>query len=155
MNYIKIDSCDFNNGTGARVTIWVAGCDLKCVGCHNYESWDFNSGKEFGEEELLLVKKMLSDNHIRGLSILGGEPLHQKNRDVVFGICDYVRDNFPKKDIWIWTGYDSKTLPVIPNCDVLIDGRFDSSRPTIKKFRGSDNQHMFRVLKDRELVLVD
>ncbi len=155
MNYIKIDSCDFNNGDGARVTLWVAGCDLKCVGCHNYESWNFESGKEFKNEDFYLLKKLLSDKHIKGLSILGGEALHQKNRDKVFEICEYVKKNFKNKDIWVWTGYTIEELEKIPNCDILIEGRFDKTKPTVKKFRGSDNQKMFKVVNSKEVVLID
>lgn len=145
MNYLKIDDCDLNNGIGARVTLWVSGCDLHCKGCHNSIAWDFNKGNKFTEESLQLLFNLLKDDYIKGLSILGGEPLHKSNIDTVMNICSKVKEKYPNKDIWIWTGYTVDSLEKLPNVDYIIDGKFDINRPTNKKWRGSDNQRLFSV----------
>lgn len=155
MNYLKIDSCDLNNGEGVRVTLWVAGCDLHCNGCHNYESWNFDSGNKFENKDLEKILKLLNESHIKGLSILGGEPLHKKNINKIVEICNIVRKENPTKDIWIWTGYKIEELELLPNCDILIDGKFDISKPTTKKFRGSDNQRMFYIKNSLVSKMVD
>lgn len=154
MNYLKIDSCDLNNGIGCRVTLWVSGCDLYCYGCHNYESWNFCSGNKFDESAKNKLFNLISSDYIDGLSILGGEPLHEKNIDDVLSLCEEVKSKFPNKDIWIWTGYKIEDIRKIPNCDIIIDGRYDKNNPTDKKWRGSDNQRMFSV-KNGKLEQLD
>ncbi|MGL4450503.1 MAG: anaerobic ribonucleoside-triphosphate reductase activating protein [Paraclostridium sp.] len=145
MNYIKIDSCDMNNGDGCRVVLWVSGCDLNCDGCHNDEYKDFSCGNKFTDKELNYICELLNDNYISGLSILGGEPLHKNNIFKVTEICNYVKEKYPNKDIWLWTGYNIEKLPFIPNVDILIDGKYNRNLPTNKKWRGSDNQRMFKI----------
>lgn len=154
MRYLKIDDCDLNNGKGARVTLWVSGCDLYCEGCHNSVAWDFKKGNVFTDKTLDLLFSLLSSDYISGLSILGGEPLHINNRDVVIDICNKVKDKLPNKDIWLWTGYTVESLEKLPNVDCIIDGKFNINKPTKKKWRGSDNQRFFKV-KDGKLNLID
>lgn len=149
MNYAKIDICDLNNGEGARVTLWVTGCPLHCKGCHNKEIWDKNSGEWFDYKTMERLLDLLEDKYIKGLSILGGEPLAPYNREMVEVICDNVKLFLPDKDIWLWTGYDIVEYEAIvgklPDVDYIIDGRYDSDLPTTKKWRGSDNQRMFKI----------
>lgn len=159
MNYIKIDSCDLNNGDGTRVTLWVSGCNIRCDGCHNSQIWDFASGREFTKETMEELKRLLSDKFITGLSILGGEPLAPPNRDTVIEICKEIKSSFPDKDIWLWTGYDIIDYNAlghfdIPDVDYIIDGYYNKNKPTTKKWRGSDNQRMFKKVGDN-LCLID
>lgn len=154
MNYLKIDSCDLNNGDGTRVTLWVSGCDLYCEGCHNYESWNFKSGKVFDNKAKDVLFKYLDNLYVDGLSILGGEALHKNNVDDIISLCEEVRGKFKDKSIWVWTGYTVESLEKIPNCDILIDGKYEMNNPTNKKWRGSDNQRMFKVDKG-EYILID
>lgn len=145
MNYININKCDLNNGNGVRVTLWVSGCEFHCEDCHNKSAWNFNVGNKFDKKAMDTLVEYLSDKYVNGLSILGGEPLHDKNIDKVCEICDIVKQLFPNKDIWIWTGYKIEDLKRIPNCDIIIDGLYQKDNPTKKKWRGSDNQRMFHV----------
>lgn len=153
MNYLKIDSCDLNNGIGCRVSLWVSGCDLHCNGCHNYESWNFTSGKKFDESAKEYILELISSEYIDGLSILGGEPLHKNNIDSIMDLCKEIKNKYPNKDIWIWTGYKIEDLSEIPNCDIIIDGKYDEDNPTNKKWRGSDNQRMIKINKGKIEIL--
>lgn len=144
MNYQKIERCSYNNGDGSRVVLWVNGCTFRCKGCHNEELFPFDGGQRFTNVTLDTLISYLKDKYISGLSILGGEPLHPKNIEKVCSICNIVKKAVPNKDIWIWTGYKMEELTNIPNCDIIIDGRFEIDNPTKKKWRGSDNQRMFK-----------
>lgn len=151
MNYMKIEDCSLVNGDGARVVLWVSGCNFHCSGCHNQESWDFNAGKEFTDDSMKELVRLVGDKFISGLSILGGEPLAPQNRECVIKICKNIKALFPDKDIWLWTGYDIVDYNAIghfeiPDVDYIIDGVYDESKPTKKKWRGSDNQRMIRKL---------
>lgn len=145
MNYLKIDDCDLNNGVGTRVTLWVSGCDFRCIGCHNSDYWDYECGKEFNIYTIEYLKKLLNNKYITGLSILGGEPLAPKNRNYIIKLCDTIKKEFPNKDIWLWTGYKIENLDkdILKDIDVIIDGQFEINNPTNKKWRGSDNQRMW------------
>lgn len=153
MNYLKIDDCDLNNGIGTRVTLWVAGCDFHCKGCHNSNYWDYECGQTFTQDTIVYLKKLLKNKYITGLSILGGEPLSIKNKNEVYNLCEIIKKEFPQKDIWVWTGYKVEDIK-IPNVDYIIDGQFEINNPTNKKWRGSDNQRLFKIING-ELKLID
>lgn len=154
MKYLKIDNCDLNNGVGARITLWVSGCDLYCKGCHNSIAWDFNKGIEYTESTKNTIIELLKNKYIAGLSILGGEPLHPRNREYIYDLCNTVKEKFNNKDIWIWTGYDITSFDILPNSDYIIDGKFNIDKPTKKKWRGSDNQRFFKI-ENGNLKLID
>lgn len=106
MNYATIKKTDVANGPGIRVSLFVSGCTHACRGCFNSEAWDFCYGRNFGaeaEEELL---RALAPDYIRGFSVLGGEPMEPQNRDTVLRVMKKVREAYPGKDIWCYTGYD-------------------------------------------------
>lgn len=155
MKYIKIDSCDLNNGEGARVVLWVSGCEFRCENCHNKDTWDFNIGKPFTAKDMDYILKCLDSKYIKGLSILGGEPLHRNNIDEVLNICNSVKEKYPNKDIWIWTGFKIENIKTLPNCDYIIDGLYNKDLPTAKKWRGSDNQRMFNIVDGKNYLLID
>lgn len=157
-NYFKIIENNTQNGPGIRVTIFLAGCNLKCKGCFNYEAWDFNSGETLTKEKINYILELLSSDKIQGLSILGGEPLDEKNQEATYKLISSVRKKFKNtKDIWCWTGYivgqnlpkTKYTKQILKNLDCLIDGPFIQEQMDLTLFyRGSKNQ---RVLSNKEL----
>lgn len=152
MNYSKIKVFDIANGPGLRVSVWVCGCSLHCKGCFNEELWDFDSGSLWGENEEKTVINMLNSPQISGLSILGGEPLLQKQELRDF-LCR-VKTHTQYKDIWMWTGFDvvkshreltKGQLEILKYVDVLVDGPYiESLNKGTHRFRGSANQRIWR-----------
>ena len=150
MNYAAIKELDIANGPGVRVSLFVSGCRRHCKGCFNRETWDFNYGQEFTSETLQDLERLLSNEHVTGLSILGGDPCEPENREAVLDICKYVRKAFgDSKTIWMWSGYlweDLKVLPVMKYIDVLVDGPFvERWKDLSLYFRGSQNQRVIDV----------
>lgn len=105
MNYAQIRKMDITNGEGVRISLFVQGCEFHCKGCFNSETWDWNGGKEFTQKEMDILMDLCNKPYIKGLSILGGEPLHPNNISTVTNICKQFKTLYPNKDIWIWTGY--------------------------------------------------
>ena len=153
MNYSQINKFDVANGNGVRCSIFFSGCKgfgtngKHCQGCFNSEAWNFKSGKPFDGEAKKELFGYLSNPYIKGLSVLGGEPLHQGQELVDF--LKEVRNVFKGKDIWLWTGYyidgreelDNIQKEALSLCDYVVDGRFKENRKDLTlKFRGSSNQ---------------
>lgn len=164
MKYAKIRKMDISNGEGVRVSLFVQGCSFHCKNCFNQETWDFNGGKEFTTAEIQKIIELADKNYIAGLSILGGEPLHNNNVDEVFHIVATFKEKFPNKDIWLWTGFkfedaikDSKRKLILCNIDVLIDGQFEEDKKDITlKWRGSSNQRVIdckKSLAENKIIL--
>ncbi len=163
MFYSKIKKNDISNGSGVRTSIYVSGCRNFCKGCFNKETWDFKYGQEFTDETLKEIIDSADFNHIQGLTILGGEPLEPENQEMVLKVIKEFKKNYPKKDIWLFSGYlfDEQikkwrqelpyTDEIIKNIDVLVDGRFDEDLKDIDLgFRGSSNQRIIDVKKTLE-----
>lgn len=159
MNYGTIKKTDIANGSGVRVSLFVSGCTHHCKGCFNPETWNFNYGKPFTkdtEEELL---EALAKSYINGLSLLGGEPMEPDNQRVLLPFVKRVKELYPEKDIWCYTGYDYEqdllhesrarcecTDELLGYIDVLVDGEFVEERKDISlQFRGSSNQRIIDV----------
>lgn len=159
MNYGTIKKYDIANGEGVRVSLFVSGCTHHCRNCFNQEAWDFSYGRPFTgetEEEILAA---LSPAYINGLSLLGGEPFEPDNQKVLTGLLRRVKERFPEKNIWCYTGYllDRELLPdsrarcgytdeMLGMIDVLVDGRFEEEQKDISlPFRGSLNQRIIDV----------
>ena len=155
MNYSSIRKYDVANGLGVRTTLFVTGCKHCCPHCFNREIWDFTSGKLFDKEAKEKLFTYLSDSHVKGLSVLGGEPLMQGNDMLI--LLKEVKETFPTKDIWLWTGYyidgreilDDIQKSILELCDYVVDGRFinDLKNPSLQ-FRGSENQTIYK--RDKE-----
>lgn len=160
MNYKNIIMNDIANGVGLRTTLFVTGCEFYCDGCFNFDIWDFNKGKEFTKETIDNIIKISDNDHIRGLSILGGEPLHENNVSEVLDLILEFKMKFPNKDIWLWTGYTYEELIcnnnltlnnlyrilILLDIDVLVDGRFEKDKKDLSlRFRGSSNQRIIDV----------
>lgn len=157
MRYHQILHDDMRNGDGLRVVLFVAGCEHHCPGCFNPETHDFNSGIPFDEAAIHEIETELAHDYISGLSILGGSPLHPKNVGTVTELCKRVKEKFPNKNIWVWTGYrfkDVKDLEVMKYIDVLVDGKFIEELKDVKyEWRGSVGQVIWRKQKGSWVAL--
>ena len=160
MNYHKIEKTSIANGTGIRVVLWVSGCSLHCKGCHNPETWNANSGKLFDEEAKKELFEALNKPYIQGITFSGGHPLENENIAEIYSLCKEIRNKFPTKDIWLYTGYvfeDINSYLIMKHIDVLVDGKYmDEQRDLTLKWRGSRNQRVIDVqksLKENKIVL--
>ena len=155
MNYADLKKTDIANGPGVRVSLFVSGCTHGCPGCFNPETWDFQFGQPFTQKTMDTLLAALAPEHIRGLSLLGGEPLHPDNQKTVLEVVRRVREAFPHKTVWCYTGYfyenlvqgqvgDPETVrALLEGIDVLVDGPFVEARKNLGlRFRGSDNQRI-------------
>lgn len=159
MNYADIKTVDIQDGTGVRVSIYVSGCHFHCKGCHNKEAWDFNYGKKFDDSTIDYILELMDRDYIAGLSILGGEPLEPVNQQGLVPLVQKVKEKFPDKTIWCYTGYDfdkdvlgkmykefTYTKELINNIDIMVDGEFiEEKKLADLKFRGSTNQRKIDV----------
>jgi anaerobic ribonucleoside-triphosphate reductase activating protein len=156
MNYADIKKVDVANGPGVRVSLFVSGCTHHCKECFNPETWDFAYGQPFGEEQIQTILRYLRPDHIKGLSVLGGEPFEPQNQPAVLDLIRRVRAELPEKDVWCYTGYlfeplvegqvgaHSRTL--LGALDVLVDGPFVIEQKNLSlRFRGSENQRIIAV----------
>ena len=161
MNYADIKKIDVANGEGVRVSVFVSGCNHHCKGCFNQCAWDFNYGKKFTEKEEQQIIDYMNHDYISGLSILGGEPLEPKNQEGLLPLVKKVKEKFPNKDIWCYTGFDFEkdvvgkmaknnetTRELLKYIDIIVDGKFEEDKKDLKlQFRGSSNQKIVDVKK--------
>ncbi len=170
MNYAEIKPYDIANGEGVRVSLFVSGCRRHCKGCFNAVAWDFSYGKPFTEETQAYLFEHLSPDYIAGLTLLGGDPFEPENQRALLPFVRRVKERFPAKDIWCYTGYTYQsggiaekevqtecTRELVSLLDVLVDGRFKEELKDIRlKFRGSSNQRVIdvkRSIEGRNIVL--
>ena len=166
-NYAKINKCDIANGPGVRVSVFLSGCEHYCKGCFNAEAWDFNYGKICDDNVIREIVEYMKPSYIKGITILGGEPMHPKNICTLLAILRIIKKEFPNKSIWVYTGYRYEELmelefsnvyvSTLSLIDVLIDGRFKEELKDITlRFRGSSNQRLIDMkatLNKGEIVL--
>lgn len=178
MYYASIKKTDIANGVGVRVSLFVSGCTHHCRECFNPETWNFEYGKPFTREVEDELLEALSPSHIKGLTLLGGEPFEPANQRALLPFVRRVKERFPKKTIWCYTGYtlESDLLGVCADeagrvgcarceatdrllalLDILVDGEFRIDLKDIRlRFRGSSNQRildMKETLKRKQAVL--
>lgn len=170
MNYAAIKKTDVANGPGVRVSLFVSGCTHHCKGCFNAETWDFSYGKPFDSEAEAEIFKALDHSYIRGFSLLGGEPFEEANRKGLAGLLKRIKERFPQKDIWCYSGYtfdddmlswvkkgSKDTEEMLSSIDVLVDGEFVEAKKNLRlPFRGSENQRIIDVpqsLKEEKVVI--
>ena len=151
MRYHNITHDDMLNGDGLRVVLWVSGCEHKCYNCHNKITWDINNGLIFDDNAKEEIFRQLEKDYIKGITFSGGDPLHKQNRTEVFNLVKEIKTKFPKKDIWLYTGYtweEINDLDIIDYIDVLVDGKYieELSNPDLE-WRGSSNQRVIDVKK--------
>jgi len=153
MRYNTIRQLDIANGPGCRISIFVQGCTFNCPGCFNTVARDFEGGKEFTDQTMQLLLELAEPSHVSGLSILGGEPLHPRNREEVIRLARKFKEKYPDKTVWLWTGYlieDVFEDLVDSEIDVVVDGRFVEELKDLRlKYRGSSNQ---RVIDLKETI---
>lgn len=146
MNYFKIIDNDTVNGDGIRISLFVSGCIHNCKGCFAKAEQNFNYGERFTGDTMSVLESLLDKDYVSGLSILGGDPLAPKNIDTVKGICKWIKEEFPNKTIYIWTGYlfeeiDKELLDYV---DAIVDGKFEEDKYSPELIgRGSSNQRTF------------
>lgn len=154
MRYHNITTDDMLNGDGLRTVLWVAGCTHCCEGCHNPDTWDINGGIPFDEDAERELFEKLSPDYISGLTFSGGDPLHPDNRDEVTRLAKKFKEAFPKKNIWLYTGYryeEISGLEIVPLVDVIVDGEFVKAQFDAKlHWKGSANQRVIDVRETRE-----
>lgn len=158
MRYHNITKDDMLNGDGLRVVLWVAGCSHRCKGCQNPITWDPDGGMPFGEKEEEEIFEQLEKSYIEGITFSGGDPLHEKNVEEMTAFARKIRQKYPQKTIWLYTGYlweEVQGMEIVSYLDVLVDGKFNlASRDEKLKWKGSPNQRVIDVPKSLELGLV-
>ena len=162
MRYNKIRKMDISNGPGVRVSIFMQGCSFHCKNCFNPETWDFKGGTEFTDETIDKIIDLANNDYIKGLSILGGEPMHPNNIKGTTKLAKKFKEIYPDKTIWVWSGFlfdrDLKDKEVLNYIDVLVDGRYeDELHDFTLKWKGSSNQRVIDVkktLKNNKIVLL-
>ena len=178
MRYAQIRSMDLSDGEGVGIALFVQGCNFHCPSCFNQDTWDFNGGKEWTEKTKETFLKLADKPYIKRVSFLGGECLANENLEGVYDVIKDVKELFPDKKIWMYTGYTWESIfnPIVTDnldlerdrlielrkeivkmTDVLIDGQYIHEQRDINlKFRGSKNQRVIDVkesLKQDKIVL--
>lgn len=171
MHYSVIKPVDIADGVGVRVTLFVSGCTHHCKGCFQPQTWAFDYGQPYTKETEDQLISLLSPSYIRGLTLLGGEPMEPDNQRALLPLLRRVRTELPKKDIWCYSGYTLDELTGVSRArcevtdellsviDVLVDGEFVEEKRNISlKFRGSENQRLIDLAATRKqgtVVLYD
>lgn len=171
MKYADYYDCDICNGISVGMSLFVSGCPIHCDKCFNPETWDFNYGKEWTQDSESKFIELAGREYIKRISFLGGSPLCDKNVETVYNIIRKLKNKYPNKQIWVYTGYTWETINsnsansqpsefrknVLSMIDVLVDGPFVyEKRDLTLAFRGSDNQRIIDVKKsilNNEVVL--
>ena len=155
MNYHNITTDDMLNGSGLRVVLWCSGCTCHCKNCQNPQTWNFESGIPFDDEAMNEICNELNKPYISGLTLSGGHPLEYRNLDTVNKIVSYVKDRYPDKNIWLYTGLnyeniaqDAQIMEVVKQCDVLVDGQYiEELKDVNMPWCGSLNQRVIDIQK--------
>ena len=164
MNYAEIKYCDIANGLGCRTVLFVSGCRNACKGCFQPQTWAFDYGNEFDEKVQKEILDSLAPAYVQGLTLLGGEPFEKENQKDLLPFVRKVKEMYPKKNIWAFTGYiyDKDLIPggrkytedtdeLLSLIDILVDGPFKEEEKDITvKFRGSRNQRVIDLQKTRK-----
>ena len=163
MNYADIKKIDVANGEGVRVSLFVSGCNHHCKGCFNQCAWDFNYGDKFTEKEEQKIIEYMDHDYIEGLSLLGGEPLEPKNQEGLLPLVKDIKEKFPDKNIWCYTGFDfekdvvgkmvkvSKTSnELVRYLDVVVDGKFEEDKKDLME--GKSDFLAYSILDVKECL---
>lgn len=178
MKYAQVVPFDVCNGKGVGTSLFVQGCSMHCFNCFNSIAWDFNGGKVWNDETKDRFFSIVSKPYIKRVSILGGEPLAKQNTEEVLSIIKKIKEGFPDKSIWLYSGYTLEQImypvttddfnpdrdawfeqrkEIVALCNVLVDGRYvDELKDITLPFRGSSNQRIIDIKKslaNNEVVL--
>ncbi len=155
MRYHNITKDDMLNGDGLRVVLWLAGCLHCCRECQNPVTWDPDGGILFDQAAKAELFEQLEKPYISGITFSGGDPLHPSNRAEVRELIAEIRERFPDKTIWLYTGdlwEQVRSDPMMKHIDVLVDGEFhiEEKDPQLM-WKGSKNQRVIDVQKSLKL----
>ena len=170
MNYAEVKQYDVANGPGVRVSLFVSGCTHHCKECFNPETWDFDYGNPFTQDTIDMILEYLKPEYIKGITLLGGEPLEHSNQKGLLPLVEQIHEKYPEKSIWCFTGYDyekdvmgrmyqewPETKKLLSHIEVLVDGEFMIEKKDLGlRFKGSSNQRSILVqesLATGEIVL--
>ena len=165
MKYHNITHDDMKNGDGLRVVLWLSGCGHHCPGCQNPVTWDPDDGMLLDGKAIFEIIGEMRKDYISGITISGGDPLYPTNALGVLGLCVFLKNHFPEKTIWVYTGYTWEMLmmytdfpiEILRYVDVLVDGRFQQELLDVNyPWAGSTNQRVIDVqesLKQGKVVL--
>lgn len=149
MRYHNITKDDMLNGDGLRVVLWVAGCSHCCKECHNPITWDPQGGLPFDDEAKQEIFDQLDKPYISGITFSGGDPLHAANRLEVRNLMEEIKDRYPNKTIWLYTGDIWENVchyPLMQYVNVLVDGEFKAELKDVRLlWKGSSNQRVIDV----------
>lgn len=171
MYYADIKKYDVANGPGIRISLFVSGCTHHCKGCFNEAAWDFKYGNPYTEIQTNEIIEYMKNDFVSGITILGGEPFEYVNQQGILPLLKKIRDNYPEKSIWVFSGYlfdkdiiDKMlkeydiTKELLSYIDVIVDGKFELDNKNLSlKFRGSSNQRIINVkesLKKNKVILM-
>ena len=158
MRVLTVTTPDIENGFGCRVTIWFAGCNRRCPGCHNPHTWDYNQGSNLFDEKVFdKIFEEVNKDYIQGITLSGGDPFAQ-NKESLKELLKFIKLyklRFPEKDIWIYSGglyedfiKDDIIRDILLWSDVLVDGPFIQDKFVLDlPFRGSTNQRIIDLKK--------
>lgn len=152
MYYAQIRKYDVSNGPGIRSSLFVSGCTHKCMGCFNEDYQNFRYGNLWTKEVEDQFMQQIKETHVRGVTILGGEPMDQIYDKDLLCLVKRIKAE-TQLSIWIYSGYTYEAIRLHPKrreiltyCDVLVDGKFIQELRDLKlKFRGSRNQRIIDV----------
>ena len=151
MRYHNITKDDMLNGDGLRVVLWVAGCTHCCKECQNPITWDPNGGLPFDDDAKAEIFEQLGKSYISGITFSGGDPLHSANRLDVRNLMAEIKEKYPDKTIWLYTGDVWENIlhyPMMKYIDVVVDGEFMIDLKDNKLlWKGSSNQRVVDVQK--------
>ena len=151
MRYHNITKDDMLNGDGLRVVLWVAGCSHCCRECQNPQTWDPNGGIPFDQAAREELFEQLGKTYISGITFSGGDPLHKNNITEITRLAKEIREKFPDKTIWLYTGSLWESIQkeeIVRYLDVCVDGEFIvEQKDTSLKWKGSANQRVIDVKK--------
>ncbi len=169
MYYGTIKTSDVADGPGVRVSLFVSGCRHHCEGCFNPDTWDFKYGQVYTAEVEQSLLDAMAPSYISGFTFLGGEPLEPENRPFVLSLAKKIKEKYPEKTIWLYSGYtfesdilewakdDEIVKNLLPLLDVIVDGEFHIKEKSLMlKFRGSSNQRLIdvkRSLEEKKTIL--
>ena len=163
MYYSVIKNCDIANGPGVRVVLFVSGCRHHCPGCFQPQTWNFSYGQPFTQDTVDELLRLLQPDYIAGLTLLGGEPMEPENQPALLDLVRQVKQAYPEKNIWCFSGYlyddlavgkigdGAVTRALLGLVDVLVDGEFILARKKLQlRFRGSENQRLIDLRKTEQ-----
>ena len=174
MYYGRINKFDIANGEGVRTTLFVSGCRNCCEGCFQKQTWAFDYGSPFTESVWEEIFSAMENPSVRGLTLLGGEPMEPENQRDLLPFLKEFKRRYPTKTIWLYTGnlyeeltgqmgnhpkHIEVTGEILSLVDVMVDGRYEEDKHRLGLlFRGSSNQRIINVkesLREGRVIIYD